>query len=85
MKVTVYERTTSYCGMCVATKRKLDKEDIAYEAKAIEDQTAEWLHNHKAAGRMQAPIVVVDYPSGGSVEWSGFQPDAINSLKRKAD
>lgn len=71
--------------MCVATKLKFDKEGIAYEAKAIEDQSVEWLDSHRAAGRMQAPIVVVDYPSGGSVEWSGFQPDAINSLKRSGD
>ncbi|MGO2860609.1 MAG: glutaredoxin family protein [Brevibacterium sp.] len=83
MKITVYERTSSYCGQCVATKRSLDNKGVEYTSKAIEGQSEEWLQGHKDAGRMMAPIVVVDYPSGGSVEWSGFRPDFIENLEVK--
>lgn len=71
--------------MCVVTKRKLDNLGIPYTALPIENQPEEWLAAHKAAGRLMAPIVEVTYPSGGSVEWSGFQPTAIDSLKRDAE
>ena len=67
--------------MCVATKKKLDLLGFEYEVKAIEDQPAEWLHAHKSAGRMQAPIVEVTYPSGGSIEWGGYRPDLIGKLE----
>lgn len=79
--VTVYERTTSYCVQCVATKRALDNKGIAYEAKPIEEQSDEWLQAHKDAGRMMAPIVEVGYESGGSIEWSGNRPDLIGNLE----
>ena len=83
MTITVFERTSSYCGMCVATKKKLDQLGFDYEVKAIEDQPAEWLHAHKAAGRMQAPIVEVGYPSGGSIEFGGYRVDILNELRKK--
>lgn len=83
MNITVYERTTSYCGMCVAIKRKLDKEGFEYETKAIEEQPLEWLEEHKSNGVMNAPITVVEYPSGGSLAVGGFRPDFIESLEVK--
>lgn len=83
MKVTLYERTTSYCGMCVAMKRKLDKEGVEYETKAIEDQSSEWLEEHKSNGVMNAPITVVEYPSGGFLAVGGFRPDFVESLEVK--
>ncbi|GAA1645720.1 hypothetical protein GCM10009700_35150 [Brevibacterium sanguinis] len=70
--------------MCMATKRKLDANGTPYTLLAVEDQSEDWLAAHKAAGRLMAPIVEVTYPSGGSVEWSGFLPDAIDSLKKEA-
>lgn len=69
--------------MCVATKKKLDLLGFDYEVKAIEDQPAEWLHAHKAAGRMQAPIVEIKYPSGGSIEFGGYRVDILNELEKK--
>lgn len=69
--------------MCMATKRKLDDNGTPYTLLPVEDQPDEWLAAHKAAGRLMAPIVEVKYESGGSVEWSGFRPDAIDSLKNE--
>ena len=79
--ITVYEKTSSYCGACVMTKRKLDRLGHDYKVEAIEDQSPEWLQEHKDAGRLAAPIVVVDYPSGGSIEWSGLRPDLLDGLE----
>lgn len=82
--IVVFEKTSSYCGMCVATKKKLDLLGFDYEVKAIEDQPAEWLHAHKTAGRLQAPIVEIAYPdSGGSIEWGGYRVDILNELEKK--
>lgn len=83
MKITVFEKTSSYCGQCRATIKKLDLLGFDYEVKAIEDQPAEWLHAHKTAGRLQAPIVEVTYQSGGSIEWGGYRPDILNELEKK--
>lgn len=69
--------------MCVATKKKLDLLGFDYEVKAIEDQPAEWLHAHKTAGRMQAPIVEIKYPSGGSIVFGGYRVDILNELEKK--
>ena len=79
--ITVYEKTSSYCGACVMTKRKLDQLGHDYKVEAIEDQSPEWLQEHKDAGRLAAPIVVVNYPSGGSIEWSGLRPDLLDGLE----
>ena len=81
--ITVYEKTSSYCGACVMTKRKLDQLGHDYKVEAIEDQPAEWLLAHKTAGRMQAPIVEIEYPSGGSIEFGGYRPDILNELEKK--
>lgn len=81
--ITVYERTTSYCGMCKATFLKLDALGLEYQTRALEDQPDEWVKAHQAAGRMQAPIVVAEYESGGSIEISGFRPDLLGSLEVK--
>lgn len=69
--------------MCVATKKKLDKLGLEYSAKAIEEESDEWLQGHKDAGRMQAPIVVAEYESGGSIEISGFRPDLLETLEAR--
>lgn len=84
MNITVFSKRDTYCGQCKMTERKLDELGFDYEVKAIEDQPAEWLHAHKAAGRMQAPIVEIAYPdSGGSVEIAGFRPDLLEKLEKK--
>lgn len=81
MNITVYERTSSYCVQCVATKRALTRRGIEFEAVAIEDMPDAWLEEHKAEGRKQAPIVVVEYDSGGRIEWSGNRPDYLETLE----
>lgn len=83
MNFTEYERTTSYCGQCVAMKRSLDSKGLEYEAKAIEDQPDWRIEENKAEGRMMAPLTVVECPSGGSVTVRGFRPDLVESLEAK--
>lgn len=69
--------------MCLAVKRTLDSKGFEYTTKAIEDQPSEWLEEQKAAGYLQAPITVVDHPSGGSITISGFRPDLLEKLEDK--
>ena len=83
MNIVVFSKRDTYCGQCKMTERKLDELGFDYEVKAIEDQPAEWLHAHKTAGRMQAPIVEIKYPSGGSIEFGGYRVDILNKLEKK--
>lgn len=62
-------------------KRALDKKGFTYDLKSLEDQSDEWVQEHKDAGRMSAPIVIIEYPSGGSIEFSGNRVDLINDLE----
>lgn len=66
---------------CVATERALTRRGIPFKSVPIEEMPAEWLEGHKAEGRKQAPIVVVEYDSGGSIEWSGNRPDLMEKLE----
>lgn len=83
IKVTVYETTTAYCAKCKTTERMLTAKGIPFEVKAIEDQPDEWLAEWKSQGHSQAPIVTVEYESGGIVGWSDVRPDLINGLVQK--
>lgn len=79
--ITVYERTSSYCVQCLATKRALTRRGIEFETVAIEDMPDAWLEGHKAEGRKQAPIVVVEHDNGGKIEWAGNRVDLIDTLE----
>lgn len=81
--ITVYERTSSYCVQCVAVKRALDEKGFDYDLKSLEDQSDEWIQEHKDAGRMSAPIVIIEYTSGGSIEFAGNRVDLIDTLEDK--
>ena len=83
MNITLFSKRDTYCGQRKMTERKLDQLGYDYKVEAIEDQSPEWLQEHKDAGRLAAPIVVVDYPSGGSIEWSGFRVDLLDGLEKK--
>ncbi|HJV99424.1 MAG TPA: glutaredoxin domain-containing protein [Arthrobacter sp.] len=74
MKITVYSLPN--CVQCNQTKKLMDREGIEYEAVGLEDhpdKAAEF----KAAGLLQAPIVVV---GNDGRRWTGFRPDLIKEL-----
>lgn len=70
--VTVYSK--SHCVQCNATKRQLAKLGVEYTEINLE-QDAEALEKFKAAGFMQAPIVVA-----GEETWSGYRPDLLKKV-----
>jgi glutaredoxin-like protein NrdH len=70
--VTVY--TKNNCVQCDATKRHLDKLNIAYETININDNP-EALDNLISLGYRSAPVVVADNDS-----WAGYMPDKIDKL-----
>lgn len=82
-KVTVYETTSAYCAKCKTTQRILKSKGIPFEVKAVEDQPDGWLEAHKSEGRMVAPIVTIEYESGGEFSWSDLRPDVIGNLEVK--
>jgi glutaredoxin-like protein NrdH len=73
-KVTVY--TLPVCPQCDRTKKLLAREGIAYETVDL-TQEPELAAEFKAAGLLQAPIVVV---GNDGRRWSGFRPDLIKEL-----
>ena len=72
MTVTVYTKPS--CVQCEATKRLMDKLDIAYDTIDItQDIGAYDLLISK--GFRAAPVVITDDDA-----WAGFNPDKINGL-----
>jgi glutaredoxin-like protein NrdH len=76
MTITVY--TKPGCVQCDATKRALDKNEIAHQTVDISTD-AKALARIKALGYLQAPVVVTDQD-----HWSGFRPDKIEELAQLA-
>ena len=72
MAVTVY--TKDNCVQCDATKRHLDKLNIAYDTVNITHDIAA-LDKLISLGYRSAPVVVTDDDS-----WAGYVPDKINGL-----
>lgn len=70
--VKVY--TKENCPPCKATKRKLDKEGIAFEEVPLESTpgASDYI---KSLGYMQAPVVITPEDS-----WSGYIPGKIVEL-----
>jgi glutaredoxin-like protein NrdH len=72
MTVTVYSKPA--CVQCEATKRRLDKLDVAYTVKDItEDDKA--LDHVLKLGYKQVPVV--ETPTH---HWGGYQPDLLAGL-----
>lgn len=72
MNVTIY--TKPLCPQCDATKRALDKRNIAYTTVDVTADSAALAHI-KSLGFLQAPVVITD-----NAQWSGFRPDYIKTL-----
>ena len=76
MTVTVYTKPS--CVQCNATYRALDAKGIDYEVRDLTEDPAA-LERMKSLGYLQAPVVVVD-----EEHWSGFRPDKIDELAKRA-
>ena len=76
MTITVF--TKPHCPQCDATKRQLTKQGLDFETVDIE-QHPEILEQLRAAGFMQAPVVIAPDAS-----WTGYRPDLIRELAKAA-
>lgn len=76
MTITVY--TKPACGPCIATKRALEKNGLAFDEKPAIDN----LEMLQGLGHMQAPVVVVMDDDQAKVlgHWSGFELALIEAL-----
>lgn len=79
--VTVYSKTTTFCGQCMATKRALTDMAIDYIEIPLENVSEAQVDAWRAEGHMTAPIVEID-EGGHTVTqvWSGYRPDLIATL-----
>lgn len=76
MAITVYSKPS--CVQCNATYRALDKQGLEYEIfdVSVDDKA---LATVKDLGYLQAPVVITE-----DDHWSGFRPDKIQGLAKKA-
>jgi glutaredoxin-like protein NrdH len=72
MTVTVY--TKDNCVQCEATKRHLDKIDVAYETVNITNNIGA-VDKLISLGYRSAPVVVTDDDS-----WAGYIPEKLDKL-----
>jgi glutaredoxin-like protein NrdH len=72
MTVTVY--TKDNCVQCEATKRHLDKINVAYDTVNITNDIAA-LDKLISLGYRSAPVVVADNDS-----WAGYIPEKLDKL-----
>jgi glutaredoxin-like protein NrdH len=70
--ITVYTKPS--CVQCEATKKMMDKLDIAYSTVDITVDT-EAFEMLISKGFQAAPVVITDNDS-----WAGFNPDKISGL-----
>lgn len=73
MSVIVF--TKNGCQPCKATKKKLDKEGVAF-VEINMDEHPESVERVRKLGYSAAPVVLTE-----SDHWAGFQPDRIMALK----
>lgn len=78
MSITVY--TKPNCVQCQMTYRALDSANIEYDVVDITEVPAALEYVTEELGYRQAPVVVVDDDD----HWSGFQPDQIKRLTKRA-
>lgn len=81
--VTVYSTGPS-CQRCRLTCRRLDELGIRYDLVELHDEHNAALRAYLVdeLGFAEAPVVVVDGESCGA--WSGFRPDRIDDLAKRA-
>lgn len=70
--VTVY--TTPTCPQCTATKKKLTRLSVEFNAVDVsqDDEARQYVHG---LGYTSAPVVVA-----GESHWSGFRPNRLEEL-----
>jgi glutaredoxin-like protein NrdH len=66
------------CFMCNTTKKALTKWGLPFEEVNINEH-AEWGDTLRAAGYLQAPVVLVPEED----VWSGFRSEDLEYLKRR--
>lgn len=72
MNVDLYSK--AHCVQCTFQKKKLDLLGVPYVEHRI-DQDTDALATVKAAGFLQAPVVLA-----GAFAWSGYSPDKTTAL-----
>lgn len=77
ISVNVY--TKPNCQPCKATKRSLVKLGLSFNELIIESHPDKVAYM-KSRGHMSAPFVEVIFNGEVVDEWSGFQPDKLNSV-----
>lgn len=76
MTITVYSKPA--CPQCTATYRKLD--DLGHEYQVVDiSQDGSARDYVMSLGHLQAPVVVASDES-----WSGYRPDRIAALAKRA-
>ncbi|MDJ1114932.1 glutaredoxin-like protein NrdH [Microbacterium dauci] len=78
MSITVY--TKPNCMQCQMTYRALDSANLEYEVVDITEVPAALEYVTEELGYRQAPVVVVTDED----HWSGFRPDHINRIAKRA-
>ena len=73
--ITVY--TKPACVQCNATKRHLDKAEVAYNLIDISQDVEAFDYVTQELGHKAAPVVVANV-RGVQLDWSGFNPDMLN-------
>jgi len=76
MAIVVYSKPS--CVQCTATYRALDKLGLDYEVVDLAENQ-ETLDRLLTLGFQQAPVVWAD-----GVYWTGFRPDRIKALTKRA-
>ncbi len=81
MAVTVY--TKPDCKQCELTKRYLESRGVAFQVQDLRE--AGNLAAAKALGHLAAPVVVFAPDGAGTeVSWSGFRPDMLDTVAKRA-
>ena len=78
MTITVYSKPA--CVECNSTYRALDSKGLAYVVVDLTEVPAALEYVSDELGYSQAPVVVVDDEN----HWSGFRPDLINKIAKRA-
>lgn len=77
-QITVYTKPS--CVQCTATYRALDSARIPYRVIDLTQVPSALEYVTDELGYGQAPVVVVDDRN----HWSGFRPDMISELAKRA-
>ena len=78
VQVTVFSRTG--CVQCNATYRALDGRGVEYQVVDVDELREGAVDELRALGFLQLPVVKVE----GAAAWSGFRPDLIAGIEKRA-